>query len=236
MDRSGVTRSVVASIATKPSQFEPIRGWSRAIASTRIIPFPSVHPDDPDAVEHIRLLASDGFQGVKLHPYYQRFVVDDDRMEPLYRAMEEARLALLLHCGFDPAFPRDRIVDPARIVRVARAFPRLPLIATHIGAWEDWDEVERHLIGHPIYVDTAHSLQFMPHERGRELLSAHPTAYILFGSDSPWSDQLEALAEIRALEMGCEWERAVLGGNAARLLALSPCSGPDPAGDSQQPS
>jgi hypothetical protein len=95
----------------------------------------------------------------------------------------------------------------------------LKLVTTHIGAWDDWDEVERHLIGRPIYTDTAHSLQFMPRERGRELLAAHPKEYILFGTDSPWSGQSEALAQIRALDMGPEWEQTVLHDNAERLLA-----------------
>ncbi len=50
MDRAGIETSVVASIATKPEQFPAILAWSREIASPRIVPFASVHPDDPQAV------------------------------------------------------------------------------------------------------------------------------------------------------------------------------------------
>jgi predicted TIM-barrel fold metal-dependent hydrolase len=219
MDRAGIERAVVASIATKPEQFDAIRRWSLSIASERLVPFPSVHPADPEASERIRLLAADGFRGIKLHPYYQSFVVDDDRMADVYEALSETGMALLLHTGFDPAFPRDRIASPARVVRVAEAYPALKLVATHIGAWEDWDEVEKHFLGRPIRTDTAYSLEFMSRDRARAILSAHPRECILFGSDSPWSDQGEALEQLRALGLGEEWERAVLHDNAAELLA-----------------
>jgi hypothetical protein len=54
MDRAGIEKSVVCSIATKPSQYPVILSWSKEIASERIIPFPSFHPDDPDYRERIR--------------------------------------------------------------------------------------------------------------------------------------------------------------------------------------
>ncbi|MDO8303094.1 MAG: hypothetical protein Q7T18_07625, partial [Sedimentisphaerales bacterium] len=46
MDSCGIETSVVCSIATKPSQFESILKWSEQIQTERILPFPSVHPDD----------------------------------------------------------------------------------------------------------------------------------------------------------------------------------------------
>ena len=67
MDRAGIRSSVVASIATKPSQFASILKWSQEIASDRIIPFPSIHPEDPKGLEHISEIASAGFKGIKLH-------------------------------------------------------------------------------------------------------------------------------------------------------------------------
>lgn len=52
MDRLGVEKSVVCSIATKPSQFEPILAWSKKIRSERIIPFPSLPPTDWENKRH----------------------------------------------------------------------------------------------------------------------------------------------------------------------------------------
>ena len=118
MDRAGIAQSVVASIATKPGQFDAILRWSREIASDRLVPFPSVHPEDTDVAGRVRAIADAGFRGVKMHPYYQDFKVDEARLWPFYRAVRGEGLVLLLHTGFDIAYPHDRVADPVRVARV----------------------------------------------------------------------------------------------------------------------
>ena len=136
MDRVGIAASVVCSIATKPQQFAPILAWSRAIASDRLIPLGSVHPADPEAVAHIRAIGDAGFKGVKLHPYYQDFFADEERMTPLYEAAIDSNLLLVMHTGYDIAFPRIRRADPQKIVTVKERFADLRFVATHMGAWQ----------------------------------------------------------------------------------------------------
>ncbi len=63
MDAAGIEQSVILSIATKPAQLSSILAWFRKIASKRIIPFLSVSPADPQAREHVRLAAEEGFRG-----------------------------------------------------------------------------------------------------------------------------------------------------------------------------
>lgn len=77
MDQAGIWRSVVLSIATRPEQSEVIIDWSKSIASERIIPFASVMPTDEQAAALVRKIAAAGIKGVKIHPYYQRFVIDN---------------------------------------------------------------------------------------------------------------------------------------------------------------
>jgi len=48
MDNSGISHSVVLSIATKSSQSEKITEWSNNIKSDLIYPFGSIHPDNSD--------------------------------------------------------------------------------------------------------------------------------------------------------------------------------------------
>lgn len=221
MDRAGIHRSVVASIATKPQQFAPILAWSAEIASDRLVPFPSVHPAAADPADEVRRIAASGFRGIKMHPYYQDFDLDEDRLLPLYRAVAEEGLVLLMHTGFDIAFDRVRKADPVRALRVLDAVPDLLLVTSHWGAWEDWDEVEKHLLGQPIYMDISFALQFQPVERSRAWILAHPGEFILFGTDSPWSAQDATLDYVRALRLDASLEAAILGGNAARLLGQS---------------
>ncbi|MCK4837705.1 MAG: amidohydrolase family protein [Desulfobulbaceae bacterium] len=221
MDRVGIEKSVLCSIATKPGQFEAILAWSQAIRSERIIPFPSFHPENPKALENIRIIKEHGFKGIKMHPYYQNFILDDERMFPLYERISEAGLILVMHTGFDIGFPRERICDPPRIVRVIEKFPELKLVATHMGAWDMWDEVQDLLIGRPLYLDISFSLQFLPKEKARQMILAHPVERILFGTDSPWICQDEVIRQFQALELGKELEERIFRINALDLLESS---------------
>ena len=220
MDAAGIDSAVIANIATKPTQFDSILAWSRTIASKRLIPFASVHPDDPELKEHVAAVAAAGFKGIKLHPYFQRFALDEPRLEPLYEAVDKAGLVLLVHCGFDIGFPRTRICDPARVRAVADNWPKLQLVAAHMGGWMDWDETERCILGRPIVMDVAAIFDYLDADRIRRILLAHSPKHLVFGSDSPWFDQGKSLAHLRQLHLPVELEQAILYDNAARLLAL----------------
>ncbi|MEK6201125.1 MAG: amidohydrolase family protein, partial [Desulfobulbaceae bacterium] len=181
MDRAGISRSVICSIATRPGQFEPILAWSTAIRSPRLIPLPSIHPDDTDAVAKVFRLKEAGFSGIKMHPYYQDFFLDEDRLTPLYEALSESGLLVVVHCGYDIAFPRIRRADPGRILKVRKRFPNLRLITTHFGGWDTWDEVEEMLIGKEIFMEISLSLAYLSPEQAVRMLNNHPAEYLLFG-------------------------------------------------------
>ena len=218
MDAAGIERSIVLSIATRPSQFDSILAWSRSVQDQRILCLPSVHPADPRAAERVRIAAEEGFRGLKLHPYYQDFDLDDPAMDPVYGAMEEQGLVCVSHTGFDHAFPFVRRADPPRILRVLAKFPRLSFLATHLGAWKDWDLAARLLPGANLWIDTAYSLQYLPRDEARRLVLSFPADRLLFGSDSPWAPQDASLAMVRALELDPARERALLAENARSLF------------------
>lgn len=218
MDAAGIETSVICSIATKPEQFDPILKWSMQIASDRIVPLASIHPNDPDPIGKARRIAEAGLRGIKLHPYYQRFDLDDEALFPFYRVLDELGLIVVCHTGFDFAFPRDRKADPVRIMRVLDRVPGLRFVATHMGAWDDWDEVEKHMLGKPVTMDVSLSLELLGRSRARDMLLGHPSDRILFGTDSPWASQTETLRLVQGLELGAERESLLLWKNARRLL------------------
>ncbi len=218
MDRNGIEKSIVCSIATKPSQYEPIMAWSEKIRSDRIIPFPSLHPDDPDAPARVSEIKRAGFKGIKFHPYYQNFSIDDERLFPLYDRICSENLIVLMHTGFDLAFERVRLADPEKIVTIVERFPAFRLVTSHLGAWEDWDNVEKYLAGRKIYMEVSYSLHMLEKGRARRIIMDHPAEYVLFGSDSPWSDQGASISLLKDLNLGEERERLILRDNALALL------------------
>ncbi len=219
MDRAGIDKSLICSIATRPKQFRSILDWSKSIRSERIIPLPSVHPKSVDLREQLRIIREEGFTGIKLHPYYQNFSIDEDRLEQLYGSLVEYDLLVVMHTGFDIAFPRMEICNPARVLKIVEQFPGLKLVTTHLGAWDHWDEVRELLIGRPIYMEISYALDFLEPETAREMITGHPAEYILLGSDSPWSDQQNTLDLLRALTLPPELFQRITRDNAELLLS-----------------
>ncbi|NCC53238.1 MAG: amidohydrolase [Spartobacteria bacterium] len=218
MDEAGIEKAVICSIATRPKQFRPILDWSVKTASDRLVMLPSVHPASENVIEELRIIKEEGFKGIKVHPYYQEFKLDDECMYPIYETLSELGLMFVSHTGYDIAFPRYTCADPERVARVVRHHPDLVFVATHFGGWEDWDNVEKFLLGKEIYIETSFAFFYMPPERVRSLVERHPPDRLLFGTDTPWRDQKEDLAQWYALHLPDDLLQKILGQNAENLL------------------
>ena len=102
----GVDYSVVLNIATNPHQQESVNNFAIFLKNVDgIIPFGSVHPDSPDALNELERLAANGIKGVKLHPDYQGFFVNDEKLFPIYEKIASLGMITLFHCGFDIGYP-----------------------------------------------------------------------------------------------------------------------------------
>lgn len=220
MDRAGIDKAILCSIATKPEQFDPIFKWSLSIASDRVIPLVSVHPADPQAREHVRMVAEAGLKGIKLHPYYQGFDLGGEAVMPILEAAEASGVLVVSHTGFDMAFPHDRIADPERVGRLVERFPALRFVATHFGGWRDWAEVRKRLLGRPVAMEISLSLELLSREEAREMILSHPESHLMFGTDSPWSDAVETLQRLRSLDIPAGRLRRMEGENAIRIFGL----------------
>ena len=218
MDACGIQKSVVSCIATHPGQFESILHWCEESQSERLLFLPSVHPQDPRLIEQVDRIKAAGFKGIKLHPFYQDFYADQESMQVLYEKLQRECLLLLMHTGYDVAFERIRRADPQMLVRISERYPELRLITSHFGAWEQWDEVEQYMIGRPIYMDISFAMEYMEPGQARRMILNHPEGYVLFGSDSPWTDQGETLSQIRKLDLPRARLDQILAENAEKLL------------------
>ena len=218
MDSCGIEKSIVCSIATKPDQFENILSWCESIRSERIIPFPSLHPESTDIEDMVLEIKKRGFKGIKLHPMYQDFFADDERLFPIYEAVDKNGLILEMHAGYDIGYPHDKNSTAERILTVHRNFPGLKLVATHLGGWRAWEEVERYLAGTGVYFETSFTLDEIATERLSAILAKHSHNRIMMGSDSPWRRQDMEVNLVKKLDMDEKAKEKILGLNAERLL------------------
>lgn len=227
--RDGVDYAVVCPVATKPNQFEGILAEALLIrdggrgeeARRHLIPFASVHPADEARIAHLTLVAEKGIKGVKLHPYYQSFLLDAPDMLEYYRCCRDLGLVVQCHCGFDIGFPFDPVCTPERVAHVLQSLPGLKLIAAHLGGWRHWDEALVHLLGKDVYLDTAVLAQNFTNEDARRILREHPAEKVLFATDWPWLGFADGVRYVRSAGFPEDAERAILGGNAAALLGIT---------------
>lgn len=219
MDAADIDISVVCAIATKPDQVKGILKWCERIRGDRIEPFPSLHPDTPKPAKWIKRFAGKKFAGIKLHPMYQDFAIDEERMDPIYAAACEHGLVVAMHCGLDIAFPPDDLrASPERVARVIDRFPELTLICTHMGGWRSWDEVERYIIGRDVYLETSFALDEIGRDRARSMIRRHGEGRVMLGSDWPWTTQSHSIRKVRRLGLDGKTTEAILWSNAAKLL------------------
>ena len=141
-------------------------------------------------------------------------------MFDFYEEVVRQELLLVMHTGYDIAFPRLRRADPQKLLGIAETFPDLQLVTTHLGAWQQWDEVRRHLLGRKIYMEMSFALEELGPARAREMILGHPEGYLLFGTDSPWTDQAGTLALLENLHLPQKKLQPILADNALRLLGL----------------
>ncbi|MBR3691849.1 MAG: amidohydrolase [Clostridia bacterium] len=217
-DAAGVDRFLVHSVATTAAQVSRINDYilgEVAEHPDRFIGFATMHPDmeEPDA-EFARCMDA-GLHGIKLHPDFQTFAIDDPKMDRIY-GLAEGVCPILFHTGDR----RYAYSNPGRIRPVLEKFPRLQLICAHFGGYSEWDDVRRAYDGLEVWVDTSSSFFALPAEEAKKLIAFFGEDHVLFGSDYPMWNAADEIRNIRSLGLPAETEEKIFSGNLLRLLKL----------------
>jgi predicted TIM-barrel fold metal-dependent hydrolase len=176
---------LVHSAATKASQVVPANDWAIHIQAhyPQLSSFGTIHPDFAHWPAELNRLEAAGIQGIKLHPDFQGFRLDDPRLFPIFEAIG-TRFVLMLHVG-DRKPPELNPSCPRKVAAIKRRFPELILIAAHFGGFMHWDLVVEHLADSGVYIDTSSALSAISDRQLHDIVGAFPRDRILFGSDYP---------------------------------------------------
>ena len=229
MKKAGIDYSILLPIATKPSQHTTINDIAVTTNDTfresGLISFGTIHPDNEDYRDILRNLSKKGVPGIKLHPVFQRTNIDDPRYLNIISCAFDNDLIVSIHCGMDISFPNCDEASVERIANMIKEVPPHKLVLAHMGGWSMYDEVCDQLIGTPnVWLDTALVLKstpdnnFLSKEKFVQMVRTHGSDHILFGTDSPWSDQSESLHLLRTSGLTPDELTAIEGSNAATLL------------------
>ena len=154
--------------------------------------------------------------GVKMHPDFQLFSLNDKKAYPIYEAAVAKDLPILIHAGD----PRYKFSNPVLIREVLDNFPRLKVIAAHFGGWSEWDEASQCLGDKEVWIDTSSSLYSISKEKALKLLDIFGTDYTLFGTDYPmWEPEAE-IERFMQIKLTKKQREDILYNNTANLLGI----------------
>lgn len=195
-----------------------------------LIPFGSVDPRRPDAVERVRRLVDDhGVRGFKFHPTVQGFDPSDEAHFALYETLQDAGVVALFHTGqtgIGAGLPGGRglllgLSNPMLLDPVAARFPDLQIIMAHPSVpWQD-EALSVATHKHNTWIDlSGWSPKYFPEALVRAA-NSYLKKRVLFGSDFPlltpdrWMRDAETAGALKPEVMP-----GILKDNAARLLGL----------------
>ena len=216
---AGITHSVVFSVATTPHQVESINSFIAAEVEKHdnLVGLGAVHPESPDQRADIDRIVSLGLRGVKLHPDFQGFDINDPRCMKIYELCLERGLTVLIHMG-DLRYEYSR---PEKLIPVIKEFSGLKVIGAHLGGWSLWKEAADTLAEYPdFYVDCSSSLAFMPPEQAAAIIRDYGAERVLFGTDYPMWEFKAELERFRALGLSEEESKLILWKNSSELFGF----------------
>lgn len=236
MDRYGIDRAFMFCL-DEPDRHPGFRaGNDRTLAFAeaaggRLIPFVRLDLQERPVEEAVRCLDR-GARGIKLHPRAQKFLTNDERLDPVFELAAERRVPILIHGG--------RGLPPiaAGLHRLVDRYAGSQLIIAHAGI-ADMANLAGHFAGHPgVFFDTSTWSAIDLLDFYRQV----PPEQVVYASDYPYGTQpnslLIALRTARKAGLTQPQIRELLHGNANRIAngepPLEPTS-PSGSGELTQP-
>ena len=243
LDRNQIDRAVL--FASSPTEMKTV-GEAAASHPRRLFPYALVNAKAPATLQLLESLQPKlHFRGILLFPSLHDYPIGSPEAARAIELAKRHNLVVFVHCGklrvsvrkligLNPDFPAEKS-RPRDLLPVARAHPDVRFVVPHFGS--GWFE-ETLALGATcpnVYTDTAGSNGWiLEHDPPLSLVEVFQAARmsfgterILFGSDSGLfprgyrADVLKAQQEtMRAAGFTDDEQRAVMGGNLARLLEV----------------
>jgi predicted TIM-barrel fold metal-dependent hydrolase len=180
---------------------------------------------EPEAGEYVAAAIAAGTQVFKAHVQVGRYEPNDPLLDPVWGAVEDAGIPVVIHCGSGPAPGEHTGPDPIRLL--LQRYPRLQLIIAHMGMPEYVDFMELCENSADVRLDTTMAFtpfvdELMPFPSSQLNRLRDLGDRILFGSDFPnipygYADAMRSLTRLPGVDDA--WLRGVFYENAAALFS-----------------
>lgn len=218
-ETAGITHYLIHSVATTPAQVEHINDFlsSQRDVHENFVAFGSLHPYMDNVEKEIDRMIELGLRGIKMHPDFQHFYLDEPKAFELYKAVN-GRLPILFHIGDER--PEYTYSSPERLAKVLDAFPELKIIAAHFGGYSVWDEAQKYLYGRDIIFDTSSTMFRKSAAECKDLIHEHGADKFFFGTDYPLWNPKHELELFNTIELTQEERDLILFENAKKFFDL----------------
>ncbi|MBQ8326071.1 MAG: amidohydrolase family protein [Lachnospiraceae bacterium] len=227
MERSSVDISVVLPVVTRPAQFQTINENAVKLNEEyagKIISFGGIHPDSADGTteykSQLRQIKDMGLKGIKLHPDYQDTFFNDIKYKRIVSYATELDLIISVHAGYDIGISNPVHCTPEMSLEVLNEVNPSKLVLAHTGGFEEWDDVEKYLVGKDVYFDLSYSLGIIKQEQLLRIIEKHGAEKILFATDSPWGSQTSNVSMFTTFPIYPDDKEKILHQNAQKLLGI----------------
>ena len=204
-NKVGVVHYLIHSVATTPKQVQSINEFISFEVSNHpglFTGFGTLHPDSEDIEGDLDHIIELGLKGVKVHPDFQQFALNEERAFKMGEAINERGLPIMIHCGDEE-------------------FPDLTVIGAHFAGWSMWEKATEELAGTPnLIVDCSSSLYALSPETARDLIHAYGADRVLWASDFPMWESVSEMEMFNKIDLTDEERNMILYENAAKLLGL----------------
>lgn len=217
--RAGVSRYVVHSVATTAHQVRSINEFIKREVSAHpeFIGFITLHQDltEEEVFSEVEWALQNSLKGIKLHPDFQKFNIDDAIAEKFYRAAD-GKLPILFHVGDD----RYDYSKPERLVRMAKKYPDVNFIAAHFGGYRQWEDYTLYKGLKNVYFDTCSSLPFISAEKAKEIIGTLGADRFFFATDFPMWDATGEIERFNKIPLSDKEREMIFSKNIKKLLNI----------------
>lgn len=177
----------------------------------RLIPFCAVNPwNEQAAVDELEKCLKSGFKGVKLHPTLCGFPLSNKKLvNPLFEVVEACGGVVIVHGS------ADLYNCPLEFDRMARRFPKVPLIMAHCGFFWEWElAIELAMENDNLYLETSR----VPGFETSKVIDKLGGDKVIWGTDGPFCDYEWEFKKIeRYAKNESEFDK-IMGGTILSLI------------------
>ena len=220
--KAGVSGYVVHSCATKAKQVRAINELIKeeVAAHPEFVGFMTLHQDltEEEIFEELKWCKENGFHGIKLHPDFQKFYIDGEDAEKIYRVLQDSGIdfPILFHTGDN----RYDFSKPFRLAKIAKRYAKLNFIGAHFGGYRCWEQVDVYTGLNNVYFDTSSSLPFISTDLAKTLINKFGAEKFFFGVDFPMWNTCDEVARFLKIDLTEKEREMIFAANVKGLLGL----------------